>query len=392
MDPSLRDLIELAYGPDVDLHQDILKVDSSASAEEIQQAFVARRIELYESLQNASMLSNTERTFKDRNGGTVTMTERHYIEKKMDALIGTFRLLSDPSKNLTYMSESSRKKQNQSTPSTVATDDSPDMNEDLVNTPTEIKTNHPSGQQMKKQESTQQKSDEVKKPIRRKLFDQSFETFDSQFFDNEGSHHSNPPADTNATSPDATPIQDEEKPKKQKQMPQSILRKSKTDRNTKSSNPTSNYDNIDAKATNKRTNESLRSIDDGEQEDGKSVGTKSTNKPVSIKKKKKTKKVFIPLAKPSSSSGAGGNDSFDNTSRRLDRYYVPDDDETTVNDDREEYGALRTREEGLFGTVVGEIKGIMHDTMTSVEQVMNAFKIEDNDIDNFLIVLDEDRG
>jgi len=368
MDTSLTELVELTYGPDVDLHVDILKVESSASPEEIQQAFISRRIELYESLQNASMLSNTERTFKDRNGGVVTMTERHFIEKKMDALIGTFRLLSDPSKNLSYMNSSSRKKQNQSmTPThTAGSGDSPDC---VVNTPSGTTRDYHHGHP-KKQESSRHKSDKVKKPVRRKLFDDSFDDTDKHQDRHDANHNA-----SNANHPIDTP-----KDEKQKQIPQSILRKSRTNKEKKNKSASSRNDDDtnDVKSPNSSRNESFYLDHDREKErkelnsDSKSVGTKSINNPP---KKKEREKVFVPLSKPTSSDHR--------MSRKMDSYYS--DDDTTVND---EYGALRPRDEGLVGTVIGEIKGIVHDTMTSVEQVMNAFKIEDNDIDNFLVVLD----
>lgn len=96
------DLINLTYGRNADLYKDVLRVSPVASDQDIQAAFVARRYELFSQLQNASN-SRAPTSKQSPNGKPVTdMTERQFTEKKMDALIASYRLLSDAEKRRQY--------------------------------------------------------------------------------------------------------------------------------------------------------------------------------------------------------------------------------------------------------------------------------------------------
>lgn len=94
METSYAEITEIAYGPNANVYEDVLRVRPDATEEEIQSAFMDRRFELYEALQDASMLAS--RSVKTKNGSVLTVSERHFIEKQMDALIACFRMLSDP--------------------------------------------------------------------------------------------------------------------------------------------------------------------------------------------------------------------------------------------------------------------------------------------------------
>ena len=85
---SVQELVDVAYGQDADLYKDVLKVSRNASKEDIQSAFIDRRYELYELLQNASQLSSTPRSALNETDGSMTsfVSDRHFTEKKMDAL------------------------------------------------------------------------------------------------------------------------------------------------------------------------------------------------------------------------------------------------------------------------------------------------------------------
>jgi hypothetical protein len=97
------DLIRLVHGEDVELYRDVLQLDPEASDEEIQAAFVAQRLKLFNALQNFNQDSSYKTiTLKDVDGSVFTLTQRQYAEKKMDALVATFRLLSDPEKRRDY--------------------------------------------------------------------------------------------------------------------------------------------------------------------------------------------------------------------------------------------------------------------------------------------------
>jgi len=97
MTSSTQELVDFAYGPNANLYKDVLKVPRNASKEAIQSAFIDRRYELYGMLQNTSL--------NDSNGSVISVSERQFTEKKMDALVATFRILYDPAKRLEYNSK-----------------------------------------------------------------------------------------------------------------------------------------------------------------------------------------------------------------------------------------------------------------------------------------------
>lgn len=96
------DLIKFAYGPNVNLYRDVLKVSHGASDQQIQSAFVSRRYELFNELQNASLSDAVKESLVAPDGKPIAMTVRHFTEKKMDALIASYRLLSDGEKRRQY--------------------------------------------------------------------------------------------------------------------------------------------------------------------------------------------------------------------------------------------------------------------------------------------------
>ena len=96
------DLITFAYGENVNLYRDVLRVSPEASDQEIQSAFVSRRYELFNELQNASISDAVEKPLVGPDGFPISMTVRHFTEKTMDALIASYRLLSDSEKRRQY--------------------------------------------------------------------------------------------------------------------------------------------------------------------------------------------------------------------------------------------------------------------------------------------------
>lgn len=98
------DLIRFVYGKDVELYRDVLHLTSTdASDDEIQAAFVAQRFELFKAIQELRPDSSSKTiSMVDEDGFMVTLTQRQFAEKKMDALVATFRLLSDAEKRQDY--------------------------------------------------------------------------------------------------------------------------------------------------------------------------------------------------------------------------------------------------------------------------------------------------
>lgn len=96
----MMDVIKFAYGAEANLYTDVLKVVPQASEQEIQKAFVARRYELFNELQQAS--SNRPPKNVPSGSPASCLSERQFAEKKMDALIASYRLLSDSSERHQY--------------------------------------------------------------------------------------------------------------------------------------------------------------------------------------------------------------------------------------------------------------------------------------------------
>lgn len=82
------DVIQYAFGANANLYSDVLSVPPDALQAEIQSAFFDRRYELYEVLS------------KEENA--LTPTERHFAERRMDAIVAAYRILSNPSTRAEY--------------------------------------------------------------------------------------------------------------------------------------------------------------------------------------------------------------------------------------------------------------------------------------------------
>jgi len=76
-----HEVIEYAFGKKANLYSDVLSVPADAGPAQIQSAFFDRRYELYEVLSKEDELSPTE---------------RHVAERRMDAVVAAFRILSNP--------------------------------------------------------------------------------------------------------------------------------------------------------------------------------------------------------------------------------------------------------------------------------------------------------
>jgi hypothetical protein len=96
------DLIKFVHGQDANLYTDVLRVNPKATDEDIQSAFVARRYELFNELQSASDTKLVQPPKVPPGSPSVTMSEKQFTEKKMDALIASFRLLCDSEKRRQY--------------------------------------------------------------------------------------------------------------------------------------------------------------------------------------------------------------------------------------------------------------------------------------------------
>lgn len=131
------DLLDICYGKDTSIY-DVLKINQDATPKEIQSAFMARRLELYQSMQ--SIDSGAERVIKGVNGEDVLITEKDFIEKKMDVLAAAFKVLRDPRKRRKYDSNLKRtpskkrvKASTSESPTSIMDSDNKHLDQSLTN-------------------------------------------------------------------------------------------------------------------------------------------------------------------------------------------------------------------------------------------------------------------
>ena len=98
-----RTVIQYAFGPLANLYADVLSVPPDASPALIQSAFFDRRYELYEILsQENNGGENAEKNDSAAAGDILTPTERHFAERRMDAIVAAYRILSNPQTRAEY--------------------------------------------------------------------------------------------------------------------------------------------------------------------------------------------------------------------------------------------------------------------------------------------------
>ena len=131
------DLIDFCYGVNANIYK-ILKIGQDASQKDIQSAFMSRRLELYQSIQKINIDSELE--VEDKDGKIVTLSEREFVEKKMDALVAAFRILRDPSKRRKYDVELTVKRNLVKAAQRIAPRSSPRSLVDFQDTSRELKS------------------------------------------------------------------------------------------------------------------------------------------------------------------------------------------------------------------------------------------------------------
>lgn len=82
-------VIDQAYGPDADLYVDVLRVSYLASTEDIQIAFFDRRSELF------TVLSHLTQESEEHEHDEISLSQRRFAERRMDAVVLAFRILKD---------------------------------------------------------------------------------------------------------------------------------------------------------------------------------------------------------------------------------------------------------------------------------------------------------
>jgi hypothetical protein len=82
-------VIDQAYGPDADLYVDVLRVSYLASTEDIQIAFFDRRSELF------TVLSHLTQETEEHEHDEISLSQRRFAERRMDAVVLAFRILKD---------------------------------------------------------------------------------------------------------------------------------------------------------------------------------------------------------------------------------------------------------------------------------------------------------
>ena len=97
-----RTVIQYAFGPLANLYADVLSVPPGASPALIQSAFFDRRYELYEILSQDTNGDKTAQKNDAAAGDILTPTERHFAERRMDAIVAAYRILSNPQTRAEY--------------------------------------------------------------------------------------------------------------------------------------------------------------------------------------------------------------------------------------------------------------------------------------------------
>ena len=105
-------VIDEAYGKDADLYVDVLRVSGLSSPEEIKAAFFDRRSELFAILSKLS---------EDDMVDEITMSQRQFAEQRMDAVVMAFRILKDPHTRKRYASMRKARFQHKGDKSTTKT-------------------------------------------------------------------------------------------------------------------------------------------------------------------------------------------------------------------------------------------------------------------------------
>ncbi|KAL7564029.1 hypothetical protein ACA910_006940 [Epithemia clementina (nom. ined.)] len=83
--------IDEAFGEKADLYRDVLRIKSDVSTDQVQQAYFNRRDELFQIL--AKM---------DQSGVAHDSPKRYQVERQMDAVVMSLRVLGDPDARLRY--------------------------------------------------------------------------------------------------------------------------------------------------------------------------------------------------------------------------------------------------------------------------------------------------
>jgi hypothetical protein len=95
-------VVDKAYGPHADLYVDVLRVSYLAPDEEIQSAFFDRRSELFTILSRLTFDENSD-------NDEIALSQRRFAEKRMDAVVMAFRILTNPESRRRYEKERERR-------------------------------------------------------------------------------------------------------------------------------------------------------------------------------------------------------------------------------------------------------------------------------------------
>ena len=97
-----RTVIQYAFGALANLYTDVLSVPPDATPALIQSAFFDRRYELYEILSQDNHGGKNAEKNGAAAGDILTPTERHFAERRMDAIVAAYRILSNPQTRAEY--------------------------------------------------------------------------------------------------------------------------------------------------------------------------------------------------------------------------------------------------------------------------------------------------
>lgn len=391
-------IIDETYGKNADLYEDVLKVPTTATHDEIQLAYFDRRSELFALL---AKIDAAARGSQSKSVAASVDQKRNLAEKKMDSIVFAVRVLADPALRKAYNGIRSER-------TAYALKQSPSGASESSTT----SNNHKSNKQIQQQHQHQHRVVTPTEEVEPKNWIQS--TFSASLFSSIGSS----PVD------DAEEHGDEErnprKTKRWQKQQQSSSSLPNRDETIPESYPESTGEKEKKSIWGRKKRKKKRPSKD---EDGgiflnDSMDTNATDTSMTDHEDTnyKNKKSLRPLLKsnemsPHEAVRRGGErrrnersnsgsllsaetDGDDETLRDDDtRTFLGDDGETFASgslfSDPDEKTAVCGGEDGMFGCIAGskafqriatEVSDACEDTLVSVDQVFNAFTLTDKDI------------
>lgn len=396
-------LIDETYGTSADLYQDVLRVPTTATHDEIQLAYFDRRSELFTLLAKIDAAARDPRN--DNAASLASVDQKRYVaEKKMDSVVFAVRILADPALRQAYNSirpERTGITSQLDKYSVPANGNSTSENAPRVVTPTEAPIERTAS------ESTSDSRKWIQSAFSSSLFGSisNSKTEDDAEKNDEGDSSSlrkskrrlkkEQSASSVNQNREANPVQEvspEISVEKEKKSIWGRKKRKKKKQNKEENGRISLNSSMDTNAT----DTSMTDHEEANLRNKNKFNTIENSRP-SLSMKSSTSNTVSYLESPHEavSRGSRAFSDDDNTTRRDDdtRTFIGDDGETFASGSLLSSQDLEDRSpcadsafcgclsgSRAFKKIANEVSGACEDTMVSVDQVFNAFTLTDKDI------------